>query len=101
MRRLLIALPLAALALGACGGSSTTDEVTPDSCLRALELADEGFGYAADGMNATGRIFTAVTELDVDAIRAATAEIGTAADGMGPLVAQYHAARDDCRASAD
>lgn len=70
---------------------------TPDACLKALDLADEGFGYAGDGFEAAADALTAVSTLDVDGINAATEKLNTAGEGVGAISADYNTAKAACR----
>lgn len=66
---------------------TTTTEVqtVPQSCLDALDNADEGYGYAADAMTAAGNF-------DVPGINAAAAK-------LRDLAPTYNANKAACRAA--
>lgn len=114
MKALSILIPAVTLAVGLGIGVSTsataepvvktktvteTVEVTPQSCLDALDHADRGFNIAADGFEAAEDGFNAVAEFDVAALEAVVPRITTTADEMSALVPQYQSAKADCRAS--
>jgi hypothetical protein len=68
-------------------GPTLTIEVTPAVCLRALDLAGQGFGFASDG-------FMAVADDNVAALEAAN-------ESLSLIVDDYIAARDACIASSN
>jgi hypothetical protein len=99
-RRNLIALGVIgifiALFVGFGVGSSSSKpvEVTPESCVRALDLASEGFTAIGGGLQ---EMSTALATLDTDGMNTAADKIAawqTAHQG------QVQAASSDCRAKA-
>lgn len=140
MRWPVVAAITAVLALSACGGGSdtakpqvtvtkpapapvtvtttqteqATEEVTPPSCLAALDAANQvavdsaAFGnIVADMASALPKAITAAFNRDVAGITAATARqkvINTRLDALndriGPHVDEYNSQAEMCRASA-
>jgi len=74
-------------------------KVTPDSCLLALDLADEGFGYAADALNAASDGFTAIGNFDLDAMDAASSDMNAATSKISRISDKYNSAKAKCRAA--
>jgi hypothetical protein len=74
-------------------------EVAPQSCLDALDLADEGFTYAGEAMGAASDGFDAASRFDVAGLNDASARIRRAGDQIESITADYQAAKADCRSS--
>jgi hypothetical protein len=74
-------------------------EVAPQSCLDALDLADEGFTYAGEAMGAASDGFDAASRFDVDGLNAASDRITAAGDKIQGITAAYQAAKADCRSA--
>lgn len=95
---------LALLAVTGCSAGAPTPTVTvtesagtPKSCLEALDLAEEGFQFAADAMYAASDAFTAINSLDLDALDQAAADMGAANGDIESISEEYRAASADCR----
>jgi hypothetical protein len=108
---------VAAVALAGCGGTATsTPTVTktttkvdirtetvkevPEACLKALDLADEGFGYAGDALNAAQDGFAAIQDFDADALDAAAEDMKTAGDKTAGITEDYNSYKAQCRKAA-
>jgi hypothetical protein len=74
-------------------------EVAPQSCLEALDLADEGFGYAGEALQASADGFDAASRFDVAGIEAATERIELAGDHVEGIITDYQAAKAECRSA--
>jgi len=72
-------------------------EVAPQSCLDALDLADRGFTYSAEAMDAAAEGFDAASRFDVAGLNTAAARISAAGDKIQGITADYLAAKADCR----
>jgi hypothetical protein len=78
-------------------GRATADEVTPEICLKALDLTDVGFGYAADSTRASRDALEAVSNFDVAGIEAATREIEAVTEKVEALAPKLVPAVEGCR----
>jgi len=74
---------------------------TPDECLTALTLADNGFSAAGDGFTAASHGFGAVRDGDLKALDDALADAKAAQADLDVTLPRYTAARDACRAATD
>ena len=72
----------------------------PASCLKALDLADNGFALAADGFTAVSEAMTAFSEFDIEGIDKANAKLTKLNPKVGAALAKYRTARDACQAAA-
>lgn len=81
--------------------TTTTQTVTsvPQSCLDALDYADQGFGYAGTGMQAASDGFAAVARGDLDGVLEATRVMKETTPKLTALAPQYNAAKAACRAA--
>ena len=113
-----LALPLVGCAAtptqAAVPAPTVTATSTPQACLDALDMADEGFdisasviGVAADTMQLMPDVVDAVLAYDADAIDAVTAKVKryTAkiegyTEEMSDLSPRYSAAKAECRGDA-
>jgi len=75
-------------------------ETTPQSCLDALDYADEGFGYASKVIGHVRDAIDAIMIYDVAGVRRSTVKIEKVSDKMGNLAPKYNSAKSECRASA-
>lgn len=80
MKKLLPLLLVIPFVITGCGGSEDSNH---EACVKALDLADEGFSIAGDG-------FTAVADGDASALQ-------DAATRIQDLAPRYNAAEADCR----
>jgi len=110
----LAAVAISLLALSACssaeptpgtpGATKTvqgpTKTVVPQSCLDALDMADSGFGLAADAMGIVSDAFTAISEFDMDGVERASAKLSETTSGFTDLSPKYNAAKEQCRAAS-
>ena len=71
---------------------------TPASCITALDRADEGFTYAADGFGFAAVGFEAIRLNDVASVKRATAGLEGVGAKVGILMPKYRAANEACRA---
>ena len=76
------------------GSSGSSKEVTPASCVQALDLASEGFGTIGDGLQ---DFSAAASTLDTGAASAAAGRIETWVDQHQTRI---RALTSDCRAQA-
>lgn len=102
----LLLLLLAALLLFGTGlaiGKSDSErvEVTPQSCLDALNAADEGFTLAADAMSAVSDIMTAVSTFDIAGVEQGNAELSRIEGLLTTVMDPYITSKEACRASAN
>lgn len=74
--------------------------VTPEVCLTALDLAEQGFTYAAESMGYMSAALTAASDLDIDAINKASADLKVVTPKMEALAPKANAAKSECRATA-
>lgn len=75
-------------------------EVTPQACLTALDLSEEGFSYSAEAMGYMGDALTAAGNFDVAALTKANTDIETVSPKLKQLTAPMKVAVSECRASA-
>jgi hypothetical protein len=108
-RALVIAAGIAAV-IGAGAGAATQPEpntvtkteiveVAPQSCLDAIDLADEGFTYSAEAMDAAADGFGAASRFDVAGLNAASDRISAAGGKIQGITADYQTAKADCRSA--
>jgi hypothetical protein len=76
-----------------------TEAVAPQSCLDALDLADEGFTYAGEAMGAASDGFDAASRFDIAGLKAASGRITAAGDKIQGITGAYQAAKADCRSA--
>jgi hypothetical protein len=117
-------LPVAALLLGGAIGASgqpdpvevvkevpgpervvtkTVDkpvEVTPEACLKALDLSEQGFSYSAEAMGYMSDALTAASKFDVAAMQKANADLEGVSPKMKELTTPMRSAATECRAAA-
>ena len=74
-------------------------EVTPQSCLTALNLSDEAFGYAAEAMGFMSDAMTAAGNLDLAAIKKANEGLNQTTPKMTKLKDPLQSAKAECRAA--
>jgi hypothetical protein len=79
---------------------TVTKTSTPDSCLLALDLADEGFGLAVQAMEAASDGFTAVAEYDITALEEVNDRISGLGEEIGEKADPYNAAKAECRSGS-
>lgn len=79
---------------------TTAMEVTPQVCLDALDIADEGFTVASEAMFAAQGTVEALLESDLAGMEQSNAELSAAAAKLGPLADRYNDAKGDCRTAA-
>ena len=75
-------------------------EKTPQSCLDALDYADQGFEYAAKVLGYVEDAINAILSYDVARINRITDKVNGVSEKMGDLSPKYNAAKTDCRAGA-
>lgn len=75
-------------------------EVTPQVCLDALDIADEGFIVASEAMFAAQGTVEALLGSDLAGMEQSNAELTEAAEKLGPLADQYNEAKGNCRTAA-
>jgi hypothetical protein len=68
-----------------------------DACVRALDLADQGFQYGGEGMAAASDGFQAIIDGDVPAMDAVTTRIQTATSNLQRIRPEYTAMKEQCR----
>jgi hypothetical protein len=103
------ALVIAAIVAGLVGAgvgaatrpepTTTTVAVAPQSCLDALDLADQGFTYAGEAMGAASDGFDAASRFDIAGLKDASARITAAGGKIEGITADYQAAKADCRSA--
>lgn len=76
-----------------------TVEVTPQSCLDALNRSDRAMGMAGNAFGVTAEILDAVLEMDVAKMTTQTGRLGGIRDRLGPVMRNYRTAAADCRAA--
>lgn len=74
-------------------------EVVPQSCLDALDDADDVMLLAADGFDASSRGFYAASEFDVASLEAAAADLNGLAPQMSQSVDAYLVTANQCRSA--
>lgn len=74
-------------------------EVVPQSCLDALDDADDVMLLAAEGFDASSRGFYAAAEFDIASLEAATADLNGLAPQMRQSVDAYRATANQCRSA--
>lgn len=77
--------------------TTEAEEVTPQSCLDALDYADKGFDAAGDLAGVVIEAFQAISDYDDAGIRKATKKLDKINDRIGHAVDSYTDARDECR----
>ncbi len=98
-RRLLTTGTAITLALAACGGSNASaDSGSPQSCLDALDRADELLAMTGEALTLVGDAFEAAERLDMAELSRAEAELSDISDGLDPVLESYATERDACRA---
>lgn len=73
--------------------------VTPEACLEALDLSEQGFGLASEAMGYMSDAMTAASTFDIVALEAATAELEVLNPKLTALSDPMNAAKAECRAS--
>lgn len=76
-------------------------EVTPQRCLEALALADQGFTLAGESMGVMVEAINAASEFNVAGIEQATGDLGDLTTELNDVAGPYNAAKAACRASAE
>jgi len=84
---------------GAVGASGKPAAATPESCIKALDLADEGFSAAADAIGAATDGLTAASEFSSSGLSRASDDMEEASDEIVALAPKYKAAQQECRDS--
>jgi hypothetical protein len=74
-------------------------EVTPQSCLTALDLAEQGFDYASEAMGYMSAAMTAAGNIDLAGVQQASADLKTVTPKMEALAPKANAAKAECRAA--
>lgn len=77
-----------------------TVEVTPEACLTALDLSEQGFTYSAEAMGYMSDALTAAGEFDVAALQKANADLDTLNPKLKALTGPMKTAATECRAAA-
>lgn len=80
--------------------TATVSEV-PDSCLEALDHADDGFTLSGQALQSASKIIRAIVAGDVPAVESENAELEKLRRKMDSLSGRYVAAKTECRAAAD
>ncbi len=75
-------------------------EVTPAACLKALDLSEQGFSYAAEAMGYMSDALTAAGNLNVPAMQKANADLAVVSPKMKQLTTPMKTASTECRAAA-
>lgn len=70
--------------------------VAPESCKKALALADDGFSLAGTALGHAADAMDAITEFDLDKIEKASAGMSKVNQQVSALKPKYQAARDEC-----
>jgi len=95
---------LLALGLGVALGYTTAQKPqagsTPQSCLDALDAADDGFNVAADGFSTVRDMMMAVLDNDMAAFDKANSALDQGTEDMGAVADRYKPAKAACRAGA-
>lgn len=73
--------------------------VTPEACLEALDLSEQGFDLASQAMGYMSQAMTAASEFDIAGIEAATVELEVLNPQITALADPMNAAKAECRAS--
>ena len=96
-----VALLVGGLIVGGAVGASTrkTSIITPDSCITALDLANEGFSAAADAIGAATDGMTAASKFSSSGLSRASDDMEEASDEIVALAPKYKAAEQECRDS--
>ena len=104
MKKLAIALT-ALFALTACGGTGpdvsikgSNSSEAPQSCLAALDMADEAMGIAADGFSTSTDMMGAIFDSDYMELESLTRDLDGLTDRMNEISPKYNKAKSDCRA---
>ena len=74
-----------------------TAEVTPKSCLEALDLSERGFTLSAEAMGIMSDALTAAGRFDVAALQKANADLEALNPKLSVLTAPMKQAAFDCR----
>jgi hypothetical protein len=74
-------------------------EKTPQSCLAALDLADQGFKYSSEAMRAAADGFHAAARFDVSGIEAANADLTAVNEKMSAMAPDLQTQKAECRAA--
>lgn len=74
--------------------------VTPEACLTALDLSEEGFTYSAEAMGYMSDALTAAGNVDVAAMQQANADLTALNPKITALTAPMKTAAAECRAAA-
>jgi hypothetical protein len=75
-------------------------EVTPQACLTALDLSEEGFGYSAEAMGYMSDALTAAGNIDVAGLQEANADLEKVSPKMKALTTPMKENAAKCRAAA-
>lgn len=77
-----------------------TVEVAPASCLKALDLSEQGFSYAAEAMGYMGDALTAAGDFNVAGLTKANEDIAVVSPKLKALTSPMKSASAECRAAA-
>lgn len=72
-------------------------EVTPQACLRYIDLSTEAFGYAGESLGYSSDAIGAAAQYDIAGIEAATAKMAVLSPKLDTLFPKISAARTECR----
>lgn len=72
-------------------------ERTPQSCLTAIDYAEEAIGYSSDIINTLSVGIEYYLDGDISGIEASTAQVESLTGDVERITPDYQAARDDCR----
>lgn len=80
-------------------GDTVTVETAPQSCTTALNLADEGFGYAAEAMGEISSALDYVMGGDYSGATAAMDRLDIVTEKIGGITGPYNTAKESCKSS--
>ena len=115
---LLVGILLFGVVIGSCtsGGSDRTTtadaptvtvtkeaevSVVPESCLNALDSADQGFELAGEALLIMGQAFEAISQADVATLEDALAAMDSVTAETEPVLTEYRAQAESCRSASE
>jgi hypothetical protein len=98
MKTIKVITAAAAIALvsASCGLGNSGQSGPPESCVRALELADEGFRANSEGYAAVSQLLGADNRDDFDR---ASSQLDSAIEKFEKIGSEYNKAKTECRNS--
>lgn len=89
------------IAAGVAIGGATTETATPTACITAIDLADEALAVTSNAMGTITEAFTALSIGNETLASVIMEDLDEDTQKISDMQADYHSAKDECRASHD